>query len=36
VDAPIDLGHGVLKLPGGAGLGASVDPHALARYRRQT
>jgi len=35
VDEPIDLGHGVLKLPDGAGLGASVDPRALARYRRQ-
>jgi len=31
---PIDLGHGVLKLPDGAGLGASVDPRALARHRR--
>ena len=35
VDEPIDLGHGVLKLPDGAGLGASVDPRALARHRRQ-
>ena len=35
VDEPIDLGHGVLKLPDGAGLGTSIDPRALARHRRQ-
>ena len=35
VTEPIDLGHGVLKLPDGAGLGASIDSHALARHRRR-
>jgi muconate cycloisomerase len=35
VHEPLDLGHGVLKLPDGAGLGASIDPHALARHRRR-
>jgi muconate cycloisomerase len=34
VGEPIDLDHGVLKLPDSAGLGASVDLHALGRYRR--
>jgi len=34
VDTPADLGHGVLKLPDGPGLGASIDARALARYRR--
>jgi L-alanine-DL-glutamate epimerase-like enolase superfamily enzyme len=31
---PVDLAHGVVKLPGTPGLGAAVDPAALARYRR--
>ncbi len=34
VAEPVDLGHGVLKLPDGPGLGATVDPRALARHRR--
>lgn len=34
VTEPLDLGHGVLKLPDGAGLGATFDGHALARHRR--
>jgi muconate cycloisomerase len=33
---PLDLGHGVLKLPGEPGLGARIDPAALARYRRRS
>jgi L-alanine-DL-glutamate epimerase-like enolase superfamily enzyme len=32
---PLDLGHGVLKLPDTPGLGATIDPHALSRYRRK-
>jgi muconate cycloisomerase len=35
VAEPLDLGHGVVKLPDGPGLGATVDAHALARYRRR-
>jgi muconate cycloisomerase len=35
VDAPVDLGGGVLKLPDTPGLGASIDPDALARHRRR-
>jgi L-alanine-DL-glutamate epimerase-like enolase superfamily enzyme len=35
VSDPLDLGHGVLKLPDVPGLGASIDPGALARHRRQ-
>ena len=35
VTDPIDLGHGVVKLPDTPGLGATVDPDALARHRRQ-
>src|SRR3989442_11909913 len=31
---PVDLTHGTLKLPNAPGLGATIDPHALARYRR--
>jgi len=31
---PVDLSHGVIKLPDTAGLGATIDPKALARYRR--
>ena len=31
---PVDLSHGVLKLPNSPGLGATVDADALARYRR--
>lgn len=34
VSDPVDLSHGILKLPDGPGLGASVDPPTLARYRR--
>jgi L-alanine-DL-glutamate epimerase-like enolase superfamily enzyme len=34
VAEPIDLGHGVVKLPDVPGLGATVDPDAVARYRR--
>jgi muconate cycloisomerase len=34
VDHPVDLSHGALKLPDAPGLGATVDEHALARYRR--
>ena len=33
VTDPVDLGHGVLKLPTAAGLGASIDAEALARHR---
>jgi muconate cycloisomerase len=35
VTEPLDLGHGVLKLPDSPGLGATVDLHALARHRRK-
>jgi L-alanine-DL-glutamate epimerase-like enolase superfamily enzyme len=31
---PVDLSHGVIKLPDTPGLGATIDPKALARYRR--
>ncbi|HMH52516.1 MAG TPA: enolase C-terminal domain-like protein [Candidatus Acidoferrum sp.] len=31
---PVDLSHGVVKLPDSPGLGATVDAAALARYRR--
>ena len=31
---PVDLSHGVVKLPDAPGLGATVDPRALARHRR--
>ena len=34
VTNPIDLTHGVLKLPDVPGLGATIDEKALARYRR--
>jgi L-alanine-DL-glutamate epimerase-like enolase superfamily enzyme len=34
VTAPARLDHGVLALPATPGLGAEVDPEALARYRR--
>jgi L-alanine-DL-glutamate epimerase-like enolase superfamily enzyme len=34
VEAPIDLEHGVVALPERPGLGADVDPEALARHRR--
>jgi len=35
VDTPVDLGRGVIELPGGPGLGASIDRRALARFRRK-
>lgn len=34
VTAPLDLNHGILKLPDTPGLGATIDPDALARCRR--
>ena len=34
VTEPLDLNHGILKLPDTPGLGATIDPDALARYRR--
>jgi muconate cycloisomerase len=35
VTDPIDLGHGVVKLPDTPGLGATIDAAALARHRRR-
>jgi L-alanine-DL-glutamate epimerase-like enolase superfamily enzyme len=35
VGEPLDLDHGVVKLPDGPGLGATIDAGALAQYRRQ-
>jgi hypothetical protein len=34
VTDPVDLAHGVVKLPDGPGLGALIDGAALARHRR--
>lgn len=34
VKDPLDLDHGVLKLPNTPGLGATIDPAALSRHRR--
>ena len=35
VTVPLDLNHGILKLPDTPGLGATIDPDALARHRRK-
>ena len=35
VTVPVDLSQGVLKLPDTPGLGATIDPAALAKHRRR-